>query len=249
MKSWILAASAAVLALGLAPARADDEPETTDGWDGDIGLSASSATGNSETMHIGFSANAKKIAGRYTHLLEGKYDYAEQDGDASQNALLAGYQLDIQLRDRTYSYGRVQYDRAEFSGIDNRFFVGAGLGHYFVERDDMTWRLEGGPGYRYTQYIEPEPVPADFDDTESEFALYGNSIFEWEIRDGVDFTHTLDVTWTDPNTSINTEVALVTKLTDSLSSKLSYEIRHETDPIDDKESTDTLLKASILYGF
>lgn len=223
--------------------------EQTEGWDGTVEFSAASATGNSETLNIGLGAEGRNTIGRYTHLLKGAFNYGETEEVETQNNLLLSYQLDMQLRDRTFGYGRIQYDKDEFSGFENRIFLGAGVGHYLIERETMTWKVEGGPGYRYAQLEEPDPVPMDFEDSESEFAIYASSDYEYLFREGVQFTHSLNTTYTQSNTSINTVAALTTKLTETLSSKVSYEVRYETDPPAGNENTDTLLKASILFGF
>lgn len=225
------------------------EDEATEGWDGTVEFSLANATGNSETLNVGAALDAKNIIGRYTHLVTAGINYGETDEVTTQNNLNLAYQLDIQLRDRTYGYGRAQYDRDEFSGFENRLFVGGGLGHYLIENEATTWKVEGGPGIRYTQLEEPEPVPADFEDMETEFAIYASSEYGHLIREGIQFTHSLDTVYTQSNTSVKTVAALSTKLTDTLSSKVSYEVRYETDPPEGNENTDTLLKASIMYGF
>ncbi|NHK27839.1 DUF481 domain-containing protein [Parvularcula flava] len=243
----LCASTMLVLSAGAGSAMAQDEE--SEGWSGSVEFSAASATGNSETLNVGLATEVKNEVGRYTHLFKGAFNYAEAEEIETQNNLQLSYDLDVQLRDRTYAYGRVQYDQDEFSGFENRIFVGGGLGHYLIEEEGSTWKIEGGPGYRYSKLEEPDPVPMDFEESESEFAVYASSEYERLIREGVQFTHLLESTWTQSNTSVKTVAALTTKLTDSLSSKVSYEVRYETDPPAGNENTDTLLKASILFGF
>ena len=244
----LFASSILVLSAGAGSALAQEE-EAAEGWSGSVEFSAASATGNSDTLNVGLATEVTNEVGRYIHLFKGSFNYAEADDIETQNNLQLSYDLDIQLRDCTYAYGRVQYDQDEFSGFENRIFVGGGLGHYLIEDEGATWKIEGGPGYRYSRLEEPDPVPMDFEDSESEFAIYASSEYERLIREGVQFTHLLESTYTQSNTSLKTVAALTTKLTDSLSSKVSYEVRYETDPPAGNENTDTLLKASILFGF
>jgi putative salt-induced outer membrane protein len=218
-------------------------------WSGSIEFSAANATGNTENTNLGLGAKAEKKTGRYTHNLSGGANFAETDGAESQNNWFVAYQLDAQLRDRTYAYGRISYEQDEFSGFENRLFLGAGLGHYIFQSDEKNWKVEGGPGYRLSKIEEPVPLPADFEDEESEFALYASSDFDLTIREGVLFEHDLSSTWTDSNTTVTTTFGLSTKLTESLSSKVSYQVDYETDPPLGREDTDTLLKASLLFGF
>ncbi|GGD01410.1 DUF481 domain-containing protein [Aquisalinus flavus] len=243
----VSASSIVVLCAGAGQALAQEEDG--EGWSGSVEFSAASATGNSETLNVGLATEVKNEVGRYIHLVKAAFNYAEAGEIETQNNLQLSYELDVQLRDRTYAYGRVQYDQDEFSGFENRVFVGGGIGHYLIEDEGATWKIEAGPGYRYSMLEEPDPVPMDFEDSESEFAIYASSEYERLIREGVQFTHLLESTYTQSNTSLKTVAALTTKLTDSLSSKVSYEVRYETDPPAGNENTDTLLKASILFGF
>ena len=84
---------------------------------------------------------------------------------------------------------------------------------------------------------------------EEEFALYGATEIDWVIRDGLVFEQDFNATWTEPTTTFQSITALTTKLTDSLSTAISYEYRYETSPPPGRENTDTTARASLTYGF
>ena len=48
---------------------------------------------------------------------------------------------------------------------------------------------------------------------------------------------------------LDNTTALTLKIVDDFSARLSYEVRHDTDPGDDADETDTTAKASLVYGF
>lgn len=238
---------------------AEDSDKGKESWDGSIEFSASSATGNTENSVLGARFDARRVIGRYTHDIGAGANFAETTktddmgekvSETTQNNWYAQYRMELQVSDRTYGYARARYDQDEFSGFENRVFVGGGIGHTAIEREDMTWNLRAGPGVQYTMLEEPEPpVPDDFEDSVTELAVYAGSEFDWTIRENVNFEHDLDVTWTEENTTIATVAGIKTKLTESLSSRLSYQVKHETDPPEGREDTDTLLRASVVYGF
>ena len=211
-------------------------------WTGSISAGASLATGNSENVAAGFAIDARREHGIFAHNIEAGIDIASSDGVRTQKRWYGAYQLDVSLSDRSYAYGRVSYDEDEFSGFDYRLFGGAGVGYYLTKSEPLTWKIEGGPGYRYS------PID-DTRETESEFALYASTEVDWVINDAVLFEQNVGATWTTPTTTIESLTALTTTLTQTLSTSISYRVRYETDPPLGRENTDTLLKASVNYGF
>ncbi|WP_306250599.1 YdiY family protein [Parvularcula sp. IMCC14364] len=248
MMKTILGTSLTIVWLSAVPAVCAQE--TGSEWEGSVEFSAANATGNSETTNLGLGLVAKRKVGRFLNTITSAANFAESESLETQNNWLVAYQVDFDLDDRTYAYGRAQYEEDQFSGFDNRLFLGAGLGRFLIEQEGKVWKVEGGPGYRLSTIETPAPpVPAGFDEEESEFALYASSDFDMTIREGVDLTHDLASTYTQSNTTVTTTVGLVTQLTNALSSKLSYQVDYETDPPVGREDTDTLLKASVLFTY
>ncbi len=239
----------------LATATAQDA--TTDGWDGNIELGFANATGNSENTTLGFRVDAKKIIDRTTHNVFGHANYTESEGIETQNNYGVGYQLDQKVSDRTYYFGRATYDNDQFSGFDYRVFAGGGLGYWIVDNETRKWKIDGGPGVRFSKTtavvpgedgvpLDAVPVPSV---EETEFSAYAGSDFDWVIRDGVVFEHDLGLTYSESSSTLSTRFGLTTQLTERMSSGISYQIDYETDPPAGREDTDTLLKASLLFGF
>ncbi|WDI31212.1 DUF481 domain-containing protein [Hyphococcus flavus] len=211
-------------------------------WDGKISASGILSSGNSENAAVGVAVDAARTAGAWTHNIKGYFDLGESNNVTSQKRWGASYKLDYNFGERTYAYGRISYDEDQFSGFDYRLFGGAGLGHYLFKGEPFSWKVEGGPGYRYS--------PIDISrEVESELALYAATEIDWLIREGLKFDQDVNVTWTSPTTTIQSVTALTTKLWGDLSTGLSFEYRYETDPPLGQENTDTIAKASLIYGF
>ncbi len=211
-------------------------------WEGKISASGVLSSGNSENAAVGVALDAARTAGAWKHNVKGYFDLGESKGVTSQKRWGASYKLDYNFGERTYAYGRVSYDEDEFSGFDYRLFGGAGLGHYFVKSEPFSWKVEGGPGYRYS------PISGSTA-AESELAAYGATEIDWIIREGLKFDQDVNVTWTEPTTTIQSVTSLTTKLWGDLATGLSFEYRYETDPPAGRENTDTIAKASLIYGF
>ena len=211
-------------------------------WKGKIQAGASFASGNSDNLAAGLNLDAARDTGDFVHNVSAFIDFAESNGETNQKRWGGAYQLDYQFTEETYAYGRVSYEEDQFSGFSYRVFSGAGLGHYLYLSEPFTWKIEGGPGFRYS-LIDNSP------ETEEEVAFYASTELDWIIRDGVVFEQDVNATWTSPTTTIQSITSLKTDLTDSLAIALSYEYRFETDPPPDIEKTDQVARASLVYGF
>lgn len=217
-------------------------------WKGKMQAGASLASGNSNNLSIGLLLDAAREAGDFTHNVTGFFDIAESDDGAGGQRTLtqkrwgAAYQLDYNFSARSYAYGRFSYEEDEFSGFDYRLFAGAGLGHFFYKTEPFTWKIEGGPGFRYS------PID-DTTEIDQEFALYGATEVDWGIRDGVTFEQDVSSTWTSSTTTVQSVTALTTSLMEGLATTLAFEFRYETDPPMGRENADKIARASLVYGF
>jgi len=229
-------------------ASAEDAPTPIGGllsvspWDGKIQASGVFSNGNSDNAAVGIAIDAARTSGDFVHNITAFFDLGESNGVTNQKRWGGAYQLDYSFGERTYAYGRVSYEEDEFSGFDYRLFTGAGLGHFFAKSDPFIWKVEGGPGFRYS------PID-DMNEIEQELAVYAASETDWAIRDGLIFEQDFNATWTDPTTTFQSITSLTTALTDSLSTGVSFEYRFETDPPAGREDTDTIARASLKYGF
>ncbi len=220
-------------------------------WEGKVVGTAARATGNSINTAYGLAFDAARKAGKYTHNVTGTIDIAtsgalDNNGDAdstlTQKRWGLAYQLDYEINDRTYAYARASYEEDQFSGFDYRLFGGGGLGYFLYDNDTLKWKVEGGPGYRYS-------LIDDTSETDSQFAIYAASETDWIIREGLVFEQDFNGIWTSSTTTLVSQTSITTAISESISIGASYLYRFETDPPLGRVRTDTLLRASINYGF
>ncbi|GGY52163.1 DUF481 domain-containing protein [Parvularcula lutaonensis] len=227
-------------------------------WSGSVVFNLSSATGNTENTVIG---GRFQIARKYkvlTHAFDAGGNYTETTTtdamgmdvtDVTQNNWFAQYRMEIQTGDRTFVYGKTRYEEDQFSGFDRKAFVGGGLGHTFVKTDTRELQMLIGPGVQYFEREVPSPEPANFERTETSAAVFFGQTFKQVIKENVTFEQSFDATVADENTTAILNVAVKSNLTDKISLRTSYNIKHETDPPQARKQTDTLLSVSIGYDF
>ena len=211
-------------------------------WDGEMQAGGSLASGNSENAAASFGLDAVREHGPFSHNVKAYLDFAKSEGDLSQKRWGASYQFDAKLRDGTFAFARISYEEDDFSGFDYRLFAGGGLGHFLWDNERLKWKVEGGPGYRYSPIDDTREI-------EKELAVYAASETDWTILEGVVFEQDINATWTSPTTTIQSISSIRTDLTDAISTAISFEYRYETDPPAGRDNADTITRASLIYGF
>lgn len=225
-----------------------------DGWSGEGSFSAGYTTGNTETTDLGLAVKLDREAGLWTYSAEAAADYGETDEIETKNRWFLAGEVDRQLGDRLFGFARTSYERDEFSGFDSRFFIGGGLGYEVLNGNATSWSVQGGPGLKIDEVKEttvtvngaPVTTPAS---TEQSFSLVGSSEFSHQFNDAVRFSNDTDVIYAEESTQIGNVSALTASLTNTLSARFSFEVRHDTNPPPGFEATDTVTRASVVYTF
>lgn len=245
MKISILAAAALASAIA-APAFAQEAV-----WTGEGSFGAGFTTGNTETSDLGLGLKLARASGDWKVSLEALADYGKTDGVETKNrAFLAG-QLDREFSPRVYAFGRVSYERDEFSGFESRTFVGAGAGYRIITGERTNWSVEGGPGVKFdevraTTLPGPIVVPSQ---SETSFSVIAGSKFSHAFNDNVKLTNDTSVLYAKTSTQLTNSLAVTAALTGALSARFSFDVRHDTDPPFGFDKTDTATRASLVYAF
>ncbi|MEM7458399.1 MAG: DUF481 domain-containing protein [Pseudomonadota bacterium] len=247
-----LAAFAGAMTLAL-PGHAQDD--AANGWSGEGSLSAGVTTGNTETTDLGLGVDVARTMNVWTVGLQANADYGETDGAETKNRIFLGTNLDRQINDRLFGFGQLSYERDEFSGFESRAFIGGGLGYEVLTGDATTWTVRGGPGLKIDEIeavldttVVPPTVLSEAT-TEESFGATAQSNFAHQFNDNVAFTNDSTALYADTSTQLGNIAAITATLTDTLSARVSFEVRHDTDPVDGFEATDTISRVSLVYGF
>ncbi|MEL7042601.1 MAG: DUF481 domain-containing protein [Pseudomonadota bacterium] len=241
---------AAAIAL---PAHAQDATEN--GWSGEGSLSAAVTTGNTETTDLGLGVDVVRTQDVWKVGLLANADYGETDGEETKNRIFLGSNLDRQITDRMFGFGQLSYEIDEFSGFESRTFIGGGLGYDILAGEQTTWTIRGGPGFKIDELeavLDETTDPATVvtpSSTEESLGATARSRFLHQFNDNVKFTNDTNVIYADTSTQIGNISALTATLIDQLSARVSFEVRHDTNPVEGFEDTDTISRVSLVYGF
>lgn len=216
-------------------------------WVGDAELGISISGGNTENTTANAKLDMDSAKDSWRHNIFADAYYAEDDDIKSGERYALGYKPRYFMNDRDYVFGILRYDQDEFAFIDSRTTEVIGVGRQFISTPKHYLDGEIGVGARQTDYI-PDPTTTNLDDSEVIYFLGGK--YTGRISESARFSETLRAEFGEDNTYYESITGLGLAVTGSLSAKISYTIRHNTDVRGVKgDKTDTLTGVNMVYSF
>lgn len=243
-------------AVKLAEAEASKKKEISDAgvferWKGEGEIGGFHSTGNTDSIGVTTALKLKREGLEWTHLLRARADYQRQNGQTSREQFLAAYEPRWQFNEDLFVYGLAQFDRDRLQGLDARYAASGGLGYKVVESDGLSLSVKAGPAWRVTEYTDGTSA--------SRIAGLFGADLDWRIVDGLTFTQDanalaegggeVQVLVDGNNTSLNLVSGLDFKISEKLRSRLSYAVDYNSNPPVNTETTDTITRFSVVYGF
>lgn len=121
-------------------------------WSGRIEFGLDGDAGQTETLEFSGRAEARRTTDRDRLLLYIQGEYSEEEGTRSENELLGGARLEVDITEKFFAYGRVELEFDEFEDLDLRTTAVGGVGYTFVDEADIFFSLRGGIGYIYEAF-------------------------------------------------------------------------------------------------
>ncbi len=241
-------------AAGLAAAAKQEEIRSAgllDRWSGEGQIGAFQSSGNNDNVGVNAALKLKRDGIDWSHQLRARVDYQRSNGSTTREQYFAAYEPRYQIDDGLFGYGLAQYERDRFQGYTGRYAVSSGLGYRLVKTDALRLSVKAGPAYRVTEFLDGT--------SESNLAALVGLDFDWSISDSLTLTQDTDITAESggsataiidsSNTSLNLITGLQAKLSDRLTTRLSYTIEYDSNPPVGAVSTDTLSRFTLIYGF
>lgn len=234
---------AATLLAAAVPAHAD--------WSGkgETGLVLASGNTNTETANARVQAINETPDWKWA--LGGAVLYSSDEEGKIANRWDTGTQLDWNFTKRNFLFGAGRYEEDEFSGFKYQAAASYGVGRRFF--DTPTTKATGtlGAGYKFTETRD------SFDDATGALIEEGESNREVIFRATLDFDHQFTATTNfinrlivesgADNTFVSNDASLQVKMTDVLALAVGFSVRHNTQPTQDFQETDTLTTINLVY--
>ncbi|WP_282059538.1 DUF481 domain-containing protein [Roseobacter litoralis] len=220
------------------------------GWRGSFALTGSAANGNTDTGELSAAGRLTYGIGSWNHLIGFAVEYGEANGTKNEEKFFGTYEGNRYFTDEFYAFGLARY---EFDGVSvdddgnvldgdqQDAFIGFGPGYRVLNDQNHTWRVQAGPGVRYFSDIT--------DESDTEVGFIASSRYYYGFNEQVSFTLDTDVLGSDVNTVLTNDAGINFKVTDTLSTRVSYRTEYNTDPAGGRKSTDNTLGLSLVLGF
>ncbi len=211
-------------------------------WSGSGQLGFSMTSGNSDTENLSAGLLLKRESERWVSDLSLDLLRASNDDvDTAERYTLntkTGYKFD----DNDYAYYGTRWDKDKFSGFDYTITTSLGWGHKFYDGEEKRLITEVGVGYKTEAF--------DIDRTENSGVVFvGKLDYMRQITETTKFENMLVLEAGDDNTFVQNDLGFSFKVSEKFAVKLAHQIRHNTDAPLDKDSTDTLVSANLVYDF
>ena len=160
-----------------------DEATVEPLWEGSVGLSYLSTSGNSDTTSFGLDFTAKRRPNPWGYEFFGLFSRAEESGTLTAERYFGGARGLRSLGDRWNLFAGLTGEKDPFAGFDLRAVLSAGATYKAIDNDSIKLSLDGGLTYTDENVIDTytdEGVLVPGADTSYMGAVLGLD-FAWHI--------------------------------------------------------------------
>jgi putative salt-induced outer membrane protein len=235
-------------------ARKEEEIRTAgvlDNWHGKGQIGAFQSSGNSHDVGVSLALNLDRKGIDWQHKLTATIDYQRSNGRTSRERYLFAYEPRYNIRPDLFAFGLAQFERDTIQGFASRYAISGGLGYNVISTPDLKLSAKAGPVFRRTELVSG--------DAEDHLGGLAGLDFDWKITPRLTFTQNANMVAESggsaalivdsDNTTLAHNSGLEAKISDRLSTRLSYALNYDSNPPPQGVSTDTMTRFTMVYGF
>ncbi len=211
----------------------------------EAGMNTESGNTDQEDYKLKYTLDYEKGNRGYT------FDMSAENSLESDVRTKEDYQVDFQSRynlsERSYGFGKLEFDYDRFSGVDRRFSETIGYGYRVIKQDNLKVTVEGGVGAQQLREVKTnDPLTSEYNNA---FLGEAGLKVKWQINPNLSFEENFQTQFTDDLTTIESGTALLTKISERMFFKLGYEVDRLSDVPVGKKKTDTKTSLTLVYDF
>jgi len=220
------------------------------GWAGQGEAGLIKASGNTDSENFNVGLNFKKEGEIISHDINFALYQASADGVDSAESIAASYTLKYGLTDRRYLFGALSYLDDDFDGFTEQASAALGYGYKVINTEPLGWDLGIGAGYRDTSELIKLETGEEFEGEDlSGPTLILLSDYRHQLTANTQFLDRFIAEIGSDNTYVENDAALVVSMNDKFALKAGVLVRHNTDPAEGSDETDTITTINLLYNF
>lgn len=215
---------------------------------GEAGLVKASGNTESENFNVGLGfINEGDV---WTQEIGFKLLQASTDGVDSADSVSADYIAKRALSDRSYVFAGLGYLDDSFDGFTEQTSASVGYGYHVIDTEDVGLELGVGIGYRDTNQVLVLDNGTETDGTDVSGPT-GVLLMNYrnKITANTEFVDAFKAEIGSDNTFVENEAALIVAMNEKFALKAGLLIRHNTDPAEGFDETDTITSINLVYNF
>lgn len=225
-----------------------------EGWSGDGEVGYVKISGNTSSENLNLGLDLKHENEHWTNSIDIQAFKASSDDIELSNSVSAGYLLERALTKRGKLFFSLGYLDDDFDGFTEQRSASFGYGYKLFDRKATKWDLGAGIGYRDTELIAFDIDPENGSSIpSSSLSINGptfvlRSDYEHQLTETTRLSDNFRGEFGSDNSFIENEAAVRFLINSNFSFKLSLVVRHNTDPAEQVDKTDTLTILSLVYS-
>ena len=234
------------LAIGLCLSNA----ALAEGWTGQGEAGLIKASGNTDSENVNIGLKFAHIGDVWTNEFALSVLSASNDDIDTAESLAADYTLKRALTDRSNVFFNLGYLDDDFDGFTEQTSVALGYGYKVIDTEPVGWELGAGIGYRDTTalLLLEDGSEVEGDDLSGETFVV-RSAYRNQLTPNTQFIDNFKADIGSDNTFFENEAALIVSMNEKFALKAGVIVRHNTDPAEGFDETDTISSLSLVYNF
>ena len=222
------------------------EESLTPVWSGQAELGFISTSGNTDTRSFNGKFNLVHDVQPMKTGLRLEALTSEENGDSSKERYFAEIKADYTLDEYDYIASLLSYEDDRFSGFEYQSVLSIGYGYRIWNAKEGHFDAEIGPGYRRT-VLEVRNESGDKVEEEAIGRLALD--FSANISENATFVEVITVETGGVNTVYRSIMGLQSTLVSTLAMKINYEVKYTDVVPEGNEKMETIVGATLVYGF
>ncbi len=223
---------------------------SAEGWKGQGEAGFVKASGNTDSENLNVGLKFSKVGAVWTNEIAFAAFQSSNDDIDSADSLSADYKLKRELTERSNVFFNLNYLDDDFDGFTEQVGVAVGYGYKVIDSEPVAWEVGAGIGYRDTSelLLLDDGSRVEGEDL-SGAAFVIRSDYRNQLTANTQFIDTFKADLGSDNTFFENEAALLVSMNEKFALKAAVITRHNTDPADGFDETDTITSLSLVYNF
>ena len=211
-------------------------------WGGEGSLGWIASRGNTDNKSLNADLKIKFKIKSWLHNFSVKTKKISEEETVTAERYLYTQQARLRFSKKTYIFEALRYDDDRFDGFEYQSSVTVGVGWYLIDSDRQNFDLEFGAGSRRTR-LETG------DESSSENVGRISQHYDVKLTETSELIEDLLIETGESNTLSELTTAFKVSINKKLALKLSYNVKHNSDPQPGNKKTDRTTSANLVYGF